>query len=154
MQKFELSMIEDDVSLKEAIAEIIESRKSGLVVQIYGGPLRLVHYDQLLEAEAQGLESLDRVLFEPIIELPDIPDFQIEDLLQAGRSNFGCLGINAGIALMCSLAGEIGSYTTASSGGRCQRPGKPPNVLPRKWYHYYSPIPNPNICRIDHTLIV
>ena len=153
MQKFKLLMVEDDLSLNDALAETIESGKSGLVVHSYNG-LRLVHFDQLLEAAAAGTESLDEVAFEPVIELPDIPDFEVEGLLQTRGSTFGCLGITSGIALMCALAGDAGSYTSVSSGGRCQRPNKPPNVLPRNWYHYYSPIPNPNICTIDHTPIV
>lgn len=154
MLNFELSMIDAGATVKDAIAETIESGKSGLLVQTNTGSLHLVHYDRLVEAEASGAESLAEVQFEPVLEITSVAGHQIADLVRSAGLVFGFLGMSGAMARLFSLSeGKGGPYASASSGGRCHRPNKPPNVLPRDWYHYYPTIPSPNVCAYDSSAI-
>ena len=171
MLYFELSVVEDDISVKDAIAETIESGKSGLLVRTTNKGLRVVDFDNLVRAHESGLKLVREVDSERVAivaaHIPDaergfavrsLPDSLIDSEVRSAGLVFGFLGQQGGLARMFSISeGKGGPLASASSGGRCKRPGKPQNILPRHWFHYYPPTNRdsvtPNICKFDGTLI-
>ena len=72
----------------------------------------------------------------------------------AEKRKFGFKGFeHRGVARLFSVSESFGNpYNASNSGVRCKRPDKPPNILPRDWYHYYPPhslpLITPNTCNV------
>jgi len=151
--RFQLAMVPGGTSVQDAIAETIDSDKSGLLVQRPQGDLRLVHFKNLVNAAASGLTSLDDVEAEPVLDVVTIPDAEHKVAVRSSGRRFGFGGERDGTADLLSISESFAlPYTTASTGVRCQRPNKPPTIPPRDWYHYYPPNTrdpvSPNQCRL------
>jgi hypothetical protein len=153
MLRFELPLVRGNVSLDAAFADTIESKTSGLLMESSQGDLRLVHFDRMVNALTSGLNSLEEVEFDPVLNIEPVPDSAHESFVLSAGERFGFAGEQDGKALLFSVSESFGlPYTIASSGSRCQRPNRPPNTTPQDWYHYYPPNnrdgSKPNRCRL------
>lgn len=137
---FELPVVGGGISIADALAEAIDSNKSGLLLEISQGDLRLVHFERMVDAATTGQSLLEEVDFEPVIDIEALSDLQYETVVRAAGGVFGFLGKGGGVAHLFSVSESFGlPYTSSSSGTRCQRPNKPHDRSPRDWYHYYPP---------------
>jgi hypothetical protein len=150
---FQLPMVHSNVTLADAFAETIDARSSGLLWQPARGGLHLIHFGRMVNAAAAGIKVLDGVEWEPVLDLTRIAAPDYETFIRSANHKFGFVDTYAGSARLFSISeGYAGPYIAASSGARCQRPGKPATVPSRQWYHYYPPnardFANPTTCRI------
>jgi hypothetical protein len=156
MMRFELHMVHDQMNIGDAIEEMIESRKSGLLVQTRARDLRIVDFNRSVLAFESGLKTLQEVEFEPVLDMetiqhPNDDVFVLNTLSGAGRA-IGFLGGKSGVAQLFSVSETRGDpYAAVSVGVKCDRPGRPPSTPPRNWHHYYPPntrdLIDPNQCR-------
>jgi hypothetical protein len=152
MMQFDMPIVSSGISVKNALAEVIDSRRSGVLVRAGQGKLRLVHFNLMAEAAAKNLVLLQEVDGEPVVQLGAIAESERKDFVQSAGGKFGLIGTEGRMAILFSVSeGFAGPYFSISSGVRCDRPGKPPSRPNRKWYHYYPPndLPhlNPTLCK-------
>jgi hypothetical protein len=144
MLDFELPFLSGSNSIKVALAETIEARKSGVLYETGSGELRLAHYDIMVAALGSGvtlLEELSEEVSDPVVRVEVVAFKGPEALIRAESKKFGFLEFAAqGVARLLSISEQYGGpFNTAPTGVRCKRAGKPASILPRDWYHYYPP---------------
>jgi hypothetical protein len=152
MMQFDMPIVSSGISVKNALAEVIDSGRSGVLIRAGRGGLRLVHFNLMAEAAAKNVLMLREVDGEPVVTLGAIAESERKNFVQSVGGKFGLLGTEGRMAILFSVSeGFADPYFSTSSGVRCDRPGKPANMPNRKWYHYYPPNdlpqPNPTMCR-------
>lgn len=157
MLDFELPFLSGSNSIRVALAETIEARKSGLLYETNSGELRLTRYADIVNALNSGvaiLEDLGEESSESVIHVETVPIVYCESHVRAENKKFGFKGFQrGGVALLFSVSERYGEqYISSNSGTRCKRPNKPANISARDWYHYYPPqtpyTPPPNTCNV------
>jgi len=148
MLDFELPLVRGAVTVAQAIAEIIESNKSGLLYEVRPGELRLIHYYGMVQAasQQQGSIPLGSVVYESVIDSKTIPHTQLYSFVNDAGRRFGLKGMSgSGMAQVFSILESYGyPYSVGSPGRRCTRKNKPATTPPRDWYHYPPENINPN----------
>jgi hypothetical protein len=128
----------DEVGVHDALAEVIDRRKSALLYRPGGNDLRVVEFEDLEKAAAGSARLLKDV---PSQSLQQLGLNVLEQEADRAVLTYGPSGAN--IALR---------YNSPSLGFHCDRPNKPPNTQDRQWYHYYPPnrrdSNNPKRCRV------
>jgi hypothetical protein len=155
MLRFELPILHDQVSIGDAIEEMIEAGTSGLVVRgTARRDLRAVHFECAVAALNGGMSRLEQMAFRPVVDLETLAgsdDASVADALRAEGQDIAFIGLRAGKAQLFSVSEDIGGpFAAVPAGVHCQRPNRPPATPPRNWYHYYPPTYrnpiNRNIC--------
>jgi hypothetical protein len=128
----------DEVSVHDALAEVIDRSKSALLYPPGGNKLRIVEFEDLEKAAAGSVRFLK-----------EVPSQSLEQL------GFTVLQTEADRAVLTygpPGANTARRYNSPSLGFHCDRPNKPPNTPDRQWYHYYPPNRrdpnNPKRCRV------
>jgi hypothetical protein len=139
MLHFDVPMVRGNTSLHNALAEVIDAQRSGLLFTTKG-ECHLVHFDRMVDAVSRGVTRLQEVESEPVLKIEAISDADREGSIRAAGGKFGLMGQVGTTALLLSISEGFGlPYASPSSGVRCDRPNKPPNKRDREWYHYYPP---------------
>jgi hypothetical protein len=154
MLDFDLPIISGNITISDAIAEAVETKKAGLLYEVAPGEVRLLHYYGLIQAaKDKGSMPLKDVVFEPVIDIETVPASKIRSHLTNEHRRFGFKGLHAAkLVRVFSISEEYGyPYAVVVPGRRCTRPKKPSHKTPREWYHY--PPDNidsgdPNNCKV------
>jgi hypothetical protein len=157
MKWFELPVVHHQMSVADAIEEMIEAGTSGLLVRGPRREFRVVDFDQAVVALDGGIDNLHDIEFRPVLDLEanaevSNPTF-FENALKAEGKAIAFVGEKTNLAQLFSTSEGIAEpLASISAGVRCRRPNCPPSTPPRKWYHYYPPTVrdsyNPNRCRV------
>jgi hypothetical protein len=127
-----------NVAVHEALAEVIDRRKSALAYGQGSNDLRVVQFEDLEKAAASGARILS--------EVPS------QSLQQIGLTFSELNADKVVLSYSPSAANFALRYNSPSLGFHCNRPNKPEGTLDRQWYHYYPPNRrdpnNPKRCRV------
>lgn len=148
MLDFELPLVRGNITISDAIAEAVDSNKSGVLYEVQPGELRLVHYYSLLQAATtqQSSAPLKSVVFEPVLNVQTVSEPQIYSTLTGAKLRFGFKrSMAVGMARMFSVSEDYGNpFAVVAPGRRCTRRNKPAHIAPRDWYHYPPANADPN----------
>ena len=138
--KFRLGVLPDATSLEDAFAYLYEARQSAVAVVTQGG-VRLVGYEQLMEALARGATRLGEVdgLF---LARRGTRSLGAESFSPRGfeaAPAAGSVELGDGTAEVESNNPLVMEYAAPSTAARCDRPNKPAGTPNKNWYHYYPP---------------
>jgi hypothetical protein len=148
MIEIQLPMLEgNEVGVHDALAATINDRKSALLFRRGDKDLRLVHFESLEKAAADGMTRLRDVPSEPV------PRITGDNDLSKTKSGFGFLREQDEKGVLAYLSEQMAlTFGSPSTGFRCDRANKPANTPDGQWYHYYPPnrrdLKNPKRCRV------
>jgi hypothetical protein len=147
---------ENEAQVRDAFAAMINDRKSALLFRRGNDDWRLVPFENLEEAYADGVIRLGDVPSKPVPRITGNNDNDRKTSLRRIESGFGFFQRQEGKGVLAFLSDEVAQwynrYNLPSTGFRCNRPDKPSNINDNRWYHYYPPNRrdpnNPQRCRV------
>jgi hypothetical protein len=150
---FELPLLKGDSTVDDAFAAMIDSNKSGVFYRSTPGELRVVSYNELMQAAKDDIILLrDIKKSQLVLDIESTFESQFESSIRSAGANFGLVATLPDTAVLFSLSEEFAlPLLGASPGVRCQREPRPATQSPKQWYHYYPPKTrnpsDPNTCK-------
>jgi hypothetical protein len=149
--RFVLPVLPSGTSINDAFPDMIERGRSGLVIAYDVDDFRLVHFDQMKDAQSRGLVLLGHLAGQRLRRLEGHSDTEHRQAIVRLGETIALVYEVGGSAELFSAGEQFADpYMAPSKGVRCQRPNRPPTVVPRLWYHYYPPNPvnplDPHTC--------
>jgi hypothetical protein len=160
MGTFDVLVAPATTPVELALAQMIEKKTPGLMIEEQSGAYRLIHFSSLAymgdaARRASFKETLYMAPFERVVDPKNPDSFAAAAQVSALGFRFGLLNQSPGCAKLVSVQEDFAvAFNTGNKlGQRCTRPARPAGKPMHEWYHYYPPTPNEHLCSVDDSPI-